>query len=369
VNDLLTVEGSTAAFLRFLEYMSMLPSMTTALFMLIRSALSSLFRCVFNVVLADVYKAKLIARKMRNEKPRQGKYREVFDISLLIEHYRTMGDNAALQHSQLRAKVGTMLILYVMLRPEDMLRMDMSNLIETKGGMHFNAVLKNKPEFTECVLSKVEEEIICPVQAVHELWQRVQQRVPNAKDLFFNDDFTAHLNKYNLERGMRQLMQDAGVPSSVTPYAIKHAAITFLLTSGVDLTSINKNARLSLNAGTAARHYFVGEANKSCARAIAAAGRPLEKEFRMSPIAEGGVPNLNDKAEELQRPDVHQITLINESFDMSDLDNGGFQIIPPQTEDDIDVDFSQFLHVCSLFSPLDTRVRKKVLSPSGAEGE
>jgi integrase len=266
----MSLEAVTDNYVEFLEWMGTKKSISTGSFMLIRSALSSLFRLVYETEeFGKRYRAQLLARRKRNEQPRQPKRRDVFPLTLLLSFYRQMQPNVQLSDSDLRAKVATMLVLYIMLRPIDMTRMDFSRVSEISGGLMFTAVLKNIPEYSECVLARVDEKQLCPVDAVLELWARVRVAKPDATGLFFDDLFTAPLTKYKLEREMKALMLRAGIDIRYTPYSIKHAAITHLLSVGVDEVIINKNARLSRFAGTAVKHYFVGKAGVICAKAIA----------------------------------------------------------------------------------------------------
>jgi hypothetical protein len=280
------VENSEKGFVTFLQWMMKKGVFSTALFLLVRSAVSSLFRIVFSgKEFGTLYPARLLARNIRKEKPRMAKHKEVFDITLLLNQYRRMGDNTDLRDSELRGKVATMLMLYIMLRPVDMLRMDMSAMIEVEGGLHFSAVIKNAPEYSECVLSRVAEKVICPVDAVMELWHRVQDHMGDTKGkgLFFDDLFTQPLNKYNLERDMKLIMFFAGIPNHFTPYSIKHASMTYRIASGVDEKWINRNARLSQRTNTAVRHYFIGQACKETSRVIAMAPTSLPTSENASP--------------------------------------------------------------------------------------
>jgi site-specific recombinase XerD len=262
-------EVAESVFLEFLETLVNKKDMSTSTFLTIRSAVSSLFRIVFSRAFGDNYQAQLMARKIRNEKPRKLKHHKVFDIALLIHHYRTMRDNTQLSDQDLQAKVATMLIAFIQLRPQDMLRLDMTHLEETKNGLFFGSVIKNAPEFSECILSFVEEPLVCPVRAVLELWRRVRNNRPDATVLFWNEGYSQPVTKVQLERIMKNLMMEAGVPDTYTPYSITHAAITHLLANDVPEWMVNKNARLSQFTNTSTRHYFVGQANYIVSKAIA----------------------------------------------------------------------------------------------------
>jgi hypothetical protein len=274
VQEIISVETTEKCFIACLQWMLRKERFSAALFLLVRSALSALFRLVFSgKEFGTLFQARLMSRNIRKEKPRMAKHKQVFDITLLLDQYRKMGKNKDLSDVLLREKVVTMLTLYIILRPIDMLRMDLSGMLEVEGGFHFSAVLKNTPEYSECVLARVAETTICPVNAFLELWNRVKTHVHgNAlKGLFFCDDYTQPLNKYFLEREMRHLMFLAGIAKEYTPYSIKHAAMTFLIASGVSENIVNRNARLSQNAHTAIKHYFIGEACKIASQTIATA--------------------------------------------------------------------------------------------------
>jgi site-specific recombinase XerD len=380
-----TAEDAEEGFVQFLQWMAVDKKISTDLFFLLRSALSSLFHFVFKREFGTIYQAKLIAKKMRNDQPRQTRHREVFDIALLLKRYREMGANADLEHTLLRAKVGSMLILYPMLRPEDMLRLNMTQLVETEKGLHFHAVLKNRAEYTECVIARVEEEAICPVRAVMELLKRVHQHAPNEKGLFLNNDFSAPLNKYYLERDMKDLMVSAGVPSTYTPYTIKHAAITHLLRQGINDKVIGRNARLSEFANTAVRYYFVGEACQIVTKAIASAPPPTEQvDFPAAQTdIEFGTLQENAELEELVTDsddaketstfdwpqhllDLHEM----QPFVWDEADSEGIQWGPSVSyDDDVDTPFSSFLHVCNFLSPSHSGRAYGTLYPSGLEGK
>jgi hypothetical protein len=82
----------------------------------------------------------------------------------------------------------------------------------------------------------------------------------------------------------------AGIAKDYTPYSIKHAAITFLIASGVSEKIVNRNARLSQHSHTAIKHYFIGEACKIASQTIAAAApRSLvSSTFELNPLEHAG---------------------------------------------------------------------------------
>jgi hypothetical protein len=350
------MEKAEDGFIDFLEWMLVEKTFSTGSFLLIRSAVSSLCRMVFKSSFGLDFQARLMARKMRHEQPRHSRRKEVFDIYLLLQHYRHMPPNDQLDERSLRAKVGTMLILYIQLRPQDMLRIDMEETTQITGGLHFEAVLKNTREYSECSLSRViGEKGICPVEAVLELWKRVQERSGKAKGLFYSDNVSTPLTKYQLEREMHQLMCDAGIPKEYTPYSIKHASITYLLASGISENVITRNARLSQHAGTAVKYYFLGKACRIVAKAIAGA-RPDDTLVKL----ENGWSDLFKAP--LQLPDHPQpFTLLPATLQ-------AIGEVPLMTQDqDVENPFS-FLSVCEILCSSDRGGGEGELTPTGEGG-
>jgi hypothetical protein len=336
VTEFSTLDKTEEGFIDFLEWMLVEKTFSTGLFLLIRSAVSSLCRIAFKGSFGVDFQARLMARKMRHEQPRHSKRKEVFDISLLLQYYRGMLPNDRLEEKCLRAKVGTMLILYIQLRPEDMLRIDMEETREVTGGLQFEAVLKNTPEYSECSLSRVlGETAICPVEAVLELWGRVKDRRGRGKGLFLFDNISTPLSKYQLEQEMRELMRDAGIPKEYTPYSIKHASITYLLAHGISESIINRNARLSQHAGTAIKYYFLGQACQLVSSAIAAA-----HSNQILPTQERGWEELFKVP--LTLPDVPQ------PFSMVQATLEEIEVVPLTTYDDVIEDPLLFMSVCEI---------------------
>jgi site-specific recombinase XerD len=399
LKDALSAEN---VFLEFLESMIKTKDMSTSTFLIVRSAVSSLFRIVFSKPFGENYQAQLMARSMRNQKPRKLKHHQVFDIALLIDHYRASPTNEDLSDQDLQAKVATMLIVYIQLRPHDMLRLDMGELQETETGLFFGSMIKNAPEFSECILSFVQEKKVCPVRAFLTLWQRVCQKKRDTNTLFWNEDYSEPLSKVQLERLMKRLMGDAGVPQQYTPYSIKHAAITHLLANNVQEWMVNKNARLSQFTNTAARHYFIGQANLIVSKTISDAGRK-GVEIPLSPPAIGLTPHAKEEEEESEKEEetqcegdgekeaeiqeeqqeqiqndsdqLAQIWLDNlptnlptETFTKQDCEGKELQIIPSETYDELGGDFSLFSCVCSVLSSFTVGTAGKTHSPSGRRG-
>jgi hypothetical protein len=419
IADLTTLEAVTENYYDFLTWMQDRAELSTGSFMLFRSALSSLFRIVFDSAeFGKLYRAQLLSRRKRIEQPRQSKRTDVFSLQLLLSFYRTMEDNAQLSDCDLRAKVATMLILYIMLRPEDMVRINISKMYPIAGGLQFSAVLKNRQEYTECVLSQVDEQRLCPVAALQELWHRVKMHIPEAKCLFFDNNYLAPLTKYHLQLEMKGLMQRAGIPSSYTPYSIKHASITYLLSVGVDEMIINKNARLSRHSGTAVRHYFVGQAGKICAHAIADRShilpivpQPLDLQDTQFFSKEEGSrrdeyveTKKQDAKEEEEKESEEEVVMedfqeaesseydtkskpapeggpvmfdfpvdidwsvLTENFDLSPDLGEQIQLLPPQKIVFESTHLPTFMSVCDALCASGTQRRKRKLIPCGSEG-
>jgi hypothetical protein len=277
--------------------------------------------------------------------------------------------------------------------------------------LFFNTVIKNTPEITECVLTFVQEGQVCPVQALLELRRRVCEKKGNVSDLFWTEDYTAPLGKVQLERNMRKLMKDAGIPEQYTPYSIKHAAITHLLAHDVQEWVVNRNARLSQFTNTATRHYFIGQANLIASKAIATAGsrvveidslssldtsQQLTQEIAtatpVGPTEEeeeeekAGTEEEQEEETEAERKtvDTHQQMILptmadalvsndalewsSRYFDIQNSDWDGIQTIPSVRLDEKDIDFSLFSLVCSMLSPTTSGSGTSARSPSGRRG-
>jgi integrase len=356
VTDCATLESAEAGFVNFLEWMLVQKTFSTSSFLLIRSGVSTLFRLVFKGAFGVDFQARLLAKKMRIEQPRHNKRKDVFDISLLLQHYRHMEPNGEMAEKCLRAKVGTMLLLYIMLRPQDMLRIDMEDMREVTGGLQFDAILKNLPEYAECSLARVEgEEAICPVAAVLELWKRVQDRRGRGKGLFYFDNVSIPLRKFYLEREMRELMSVAGIPPQYTPYSIKHASITWLLAHGVSESIINRNARLSQHASTAVVHYFLGEACHVVSSTIATVGVHHPSSVPERECKEWFNTSLNLPSKPIP-------------FVMTSTPPEGIQFVPLQIHTDSTVDPWLILSVCELLCTRSEGKRRGGPIPQG-EGD
>jgi site-specific recombinase XerD len=389
------LEVAEKVFLDFLQSLMDKSEKSTSMLRMIRSALSSLFRIVFSKAFGENYQAQLLARNIRNRKPRRVKHRSVFDIAQLIDHYRAMPDNTELSDQELQGKLATMLILFIQLRPQDILRLDMSHLEETADGLFFETVIKNAPEFSECVLSVVQELKLCPVQALKELWKRVSERRKDTTVLFWNGDYTAPLSKMQLEKNMRKLMQDAGIPDKYSPYSIKHAAITHLLSHDVPEWVVNRNARLSQFTNTATRHYFVGQANQIASRAIATAEKrvleivsPLDTVTSQQITSRSGIEEqeeeqMEDEDKEEEEEEGQQDTPqqlqemplstdsnepLHQGFSIQESDWDGLQITPSITYDETGGDFSLFSSVCCFLSSFASGNGMEEHIPSGCRG-
>jgi hypothetical protein len=356
VIDFKSVQDTEEGFIDFLEWMLVEKTFSTGSFLLIRSAVSSLCRMAFKGSFGLDFQARLMARKMRHEQPRHSKRKEVFDVVLLLRHYRSMPPNDQMEEKWLRAKVATMLILYIQLRLHDMLRIDMEDMKEVTGGLQFDSVLKNVSEYAECSLARVVgEDAICPVAAVLELWKRVQKRRGKGKGLFFVDNISIPLRRYQLEQEMRQLMKQAGIPKQYTPYSIKHASITYLLAHGVSENVISRNARLSQNAGTAVKYYFLGQACLLVTKAIATA------ETKQATTASEG-----EWKEVFHLP--YDLPRVPQPFTLSPASLVGIDKTPHTTYDDVVVDPLLFMSVCEFLCSSDRRGGEGELTPQGEGG-
>jgi site-specific recombinase XerD len=377
-------EVAEGVFLDFLETMVNKKDMSTSTLLIIRSAISSLFRIVFSKAFGQNYQAQLMAKNMRNEKPRQLKHKKVFEISLLLDQYRDMPDNADLSDQDLQAKLATMLILFIQLRPQDMLRIDMSQLEETEEGLFFGSIIKNAPEFSECVLSVVQEDKVCPVRALLELKNRVCAKHEEAVQLFWNEDYSEPLSKVQLEKNMKRLMIQAGIPVEYTPYSIKHAAITHLLGNGVQEWMVNKNARLSQFSNTAAKHYFIGQANQIVSREIAAVGRRPRKESlvpkrtvqsKAKQVVKKDSPEDIDTDQAQVQQDSQLLTQLwldnmpqgipPQSFTFTKEDERNMERIPSEVYEETEEDWPLFMSVCSVLSSFASDARSEAHRPSG----
>jgi hypothetical protein len=203
------------------------------------------------------------------------------------------------------------------------------------------------------------------VQALLELWKRVQAKKPEASTLFWNVGYTAPLSKVQLERTMRALMIQAGVPCDYTPYSIKHAAITHLLANNIQEWIVNRNARLSQFSNTATRHYFVGQANQIASRAIAAAGTDriqavssstdeiLEREPQGKELsaqtAVGETPIISQGFQNFPPWNVLE-GLPLQNFESPKGKLEGIELVRSSETEEEEEDISVFLSVCSMLS-------------------
>jgi hypothetical protein len=184
----------------------------------------------------------------------------------------------------------------------------------------------------------------------------VQDRRGRGKGLFFLDNASVPLSKLQLERDMKELMLDAGIPKEYTPYSIKHASITWLLAHGVSESIINRNARLSQHAGTAVKHYFLGQTCQVVSAAIAGG-----KTQDTHPLLEMGWKEITSMPLNLPKQP--------EPFKLPNFALDQIKVVPAPTNDDIVADPLLFLSVCECLCSLGREEVDGGSTPKGGREE
>jgi hypothetical protein len=86
---------------------------------------------------------------------------------------------------------------------------------------------------------------------------------PNNKRLFVNRTKGKPISRSSYTSMMHKEIQKMGIPPFFTAYSLKHAAIEKLVRLGVELSKINKSARLAMNSSVALSYYSPLAANNN----------------------------------------------------------------------------------------------------------
>jgi hypothetical protein len=138
---------------------------------------------------------------------------------------------------------------------------------------------------------------------------------------------------------------------------------------------VKKNARLSIHTNTAEKHYFVGEANKIAAKALAGGALLKEgKEVETSlPVPCG--TDEGDSSPVIHSPSISPAFPTDseslahaqfEPFVIPSFTEEGIVIVPSAVYDEMGGDFSVFSSTCSVLSSVQGR-QKRGVTPSGCK--
>jgi hypothetical protein len=190
---------------------------------------------------------------------RTPRYHGIWPLSILLRFMQDDTTAEKLGGNELMARTAALFMIFSPCRPVAMIRMDCARARWAEPERVLVVPAKEKMDkgrgYTELVLKKMDNELLCPLR--HYPWlQRRVRRLGVDGSLFCSEDGKPYAQSAQLSMLLKQLLGRAGIDRKYPAYSIRHALITALFDAGLSESQVNAYTGHSNNAHTAATSYF-----------------------------------------------------------------------------------------------------------------
>jgi integrase len=179
-------------------------------------------------------------------KPR---YTTIWDLNILLDFIRKSPPLHGQSMNELIPRVVALLMIFAMVRPVEIFRMAVSEIVIEEDGSQWTIPTHRKTDRGV----EMPDKAICPVCYLEELRHRAYDE---SLPLFHWDNGVSTNSAVPIYNALAKLLATAGIPSKFTSYSIRHAAITKLYSMGHTPTKVNTFTWHSQRADTSSRFYL-----------------------------------------------------------------------------------------------------------------
>ena len=201
---------------------------------------------------------KSVIRGCTTAVKRQSKYREIWDLGILLDYLRKEGDPEDLTWSDLMRRTAAVFMIFVPLRPAAMLRLDPTTERTSKISKSIEIQTCDKTDArrarTYVAIRPLKDRRLCPLTHYRLLVKGAKER--GLKDsLWCNQRGKAFVRSDPILYRLTKLLRLAGIPEGYTGYSIRHATITALFRF-MGEKEVNAFTGHSQDAHVALEHYY-----------------------------------------------------------------------------------------------------------------
>ena len=190
---------------------------------------------------------------------RTSKYREIWKLSILLDHIRNGPPSEQLPWRALMARTAALFMIFVPCRPITMIRMDCTRERWAPDGQSVEIPAKEKMDkgrrVTAMVIRSLQDKRICPL--THYNLLKEEASIRQLTDCIWGSEYgKAYTTSSGICHLLKLLLGEAGIPSEYAAYSIRHATITALIEAGLSEVQVNAYTGHSNNAHTVATSYY-----------------------------------------------------------------------------------------------------------------
>jgi integrase len=211
---------------------------------------------------ADIFHNPLVSGLIRNASTsvtRRSKYREIWDLDILLQHIRKGPPVDKLSWEQLMTRAAAIFMVFVPLRPMAMIRLDPSNEKRGAPGKSIEVCGHDKTDSNKSVtfsaIRPLEDKRLCPL-TFYELLKSGAGRRGCTNTLFCSDSGKPYTRTDKLLKSLKLYIHEAGISEVFTAYSIRHATITKLYRMRLEEKQVNAYTGHSNNAHTTLNYYY-----------------------------------------------------------------------------------------------------------------
>jgi hypothetical protein len=216
----------------------------------LKSALSTIFSVAQARSLGTSVLVSRFSKGNKFNHPSKPKYDDIWDVNLLLNYIKTLGENRSLDLSTLRSKSIVLLRIERIARSSDVASIPFESIKKTRLGYSFRYFsTKESREGSWSTIQKISfssPKSICAAYAIEEYLRRTEEfrdNVEGDNNLFLSLDGLHSLSSQSIAKLCKSMMDNARIPSRFTAGSIRHAAACAAIDAGVPVDEVLKIGR------------------------------------------------------------------------------------------------------------------------------
>jgi integrase len=189
----------------------------------------------------------------------QSRYRDIWDLSILLDYIRNGPPAEELSWEELMARTVALMMIFIPLRPAAMLRLNPSKERRSEANASIEVLSHDKTDSksaaTWVVIRPLEDKKLCPLTQ-YELQKSGAQARGCTDTIWCSEKGTPHKRTDKMLKLVCELLRRAGISKQFKGYSIRHATISALYKFKMNEHEVSAYTGHSHNSHTTLNYYY-----------------------------------------------------------------------------------------------------------------
>ncbi|KAA6392461.1 MAG: hypothetical protein EZS28_012009 [Streblomastix strix] len=223
-----------------------------------KACLTTMLSLIYKENLASSTTSKLINKALANATIPHRRYKNIWNIQILFNHWRQSKQNKYLNNYDLLVKIASLLMSVCFFRPNEIaeIRLKFSNVDKTENQASLRLAPKQANTIETYEVYETDNESLSPKLAIYEWIDRLKKQFPKGTDfLLWHKGFNQPTTTKDISLQLTKLLRELKIVGA-SAYSIRHSATIELAKLGIPERDLATFTHHSQNSRTVQQYYI-----------------------------------------------------------------------------------------------------------------